>query len=169
MMNRRAFFGSAAAGCLVPVLPVFGFGEEVQSKFEPWWEVTSSRLHFGACSIVFYRWPQDRYIAFESEQPDGKKDELIVPTFSLAEIGTDLWTQIVRAIKDRSSGPSGRNAEYCAVIRIMGLQDEVGIVTCRYPMRPLVNPWARKVQNPRRTDWANRMEVLTLGSWKCIT
>lgn len=162
-MNRREFASAVGIGVGELFFPQKSEGESVQHPdFKPWWEVTRVTYWIFPDSkirgrVTYYSWPQDRYIAFESVQPDGKKDELIVPTFSLAEAGTILWTQIKRAIQKRSW--TGLYAAHCSVIQVRGLKDEVGIVTCTYPMRPLVNP------NPRRTDWADKMEILTLGPW----
>lgn len=189
-MDRRGFVGvagGAAVGCLVsgPAalgadrvdLSEFQWGYPWDSDFKPWW--TMSRSIWKGCNILWYQWPQDRYIVFESEPltDTGEIEHFTCPTFNLADIVDSscdrygsLWDAREKAIRAHD------NCRYCCVVRITGLAGEYGIITCRRRIRPCLNPHQLNAENRRRRksikdglDWKVSPEKIFGTDISCTT
>lgn len=193
-MDRRGFVGvagGAAVGCLVSGPAVLGdvkstnevdfsefqWGDPWNSDFKPWW--TTSRTIWKGCNILWYKWPQDRLVMFESEPlaDTDKIEHFICPTFNLADVDEDspwpvnlLWDQVEKAIRAHD------NCRYCCVVEIVGLPGEHGIITCRRRMRPCLNPHKLDAENRRRCkslkdelNWKVEPEIVFGTDFSCTT
>lgn len=134
-MNRRGFVGAALAGAGSFFLPQ-------KSKAGQWWDERDFVLD--DVPGTEFLWPRDRIIhmAEPDRAEDGRRQAMLIPTFSILTIGGVIEDQMRAAIVLQKEQDGEK---YCGshihLFRVRGMPDQYGILMFSKKCHPVVDCW----------------------------